>query len=163
MSITQQTIIDSEIRGLSWKQPFAELMKHGKTETRTWGTDYRGLVLICSSVNPYSDRELIAMCGPEQYARILQLLGPKWFNVVKRGSAIAVGTLVSSSKFFINPASQDYEEQARKIENQTFVKYSSAQHFHKYKDVTPIQPFPWRGMLGWQKVTDEDKAKIKIL
>lgn len=157
MAITKQMIIDNEIRGLSWKQPFAELMKHGKVETRTWETEWRGLVLICASVNPYSDRELVAMSGREQYTRILQLLGPKWFNQVKRGSAIAVGRLVACRSMSTTESAE------REMEAKTFVKYNPLLHLHIYEDVTPIEPFPWRGQLGWQKVSDEDKAKIKPL
>lgn len=162
-TITQQAITGNEIRALSWKQPMAELMKHGKKETRTWSTDYRGLVLICSSVVPYSDRELIALCGPEQYARILQVLGPKWFNAVKRGSAIAVGRLRSCWSMYLQPTRKDYEEQVKATEDQTFVKYNPDLWMHVYSDVTPIEPFPWRGQLGWKTLTPEDKAKIKIL
>lgn len=163
MSITQQMVTALEIRALSWKQPMAELMKHGKTETRTWATDYRGLVLICSSFAPYSDRELIALCGHEQYARILQLLGPKWFNAVKRGSAIAVGRLASCYSLYLQPQRKDYEEQKAAAEQQTFVKYNPALYSHNYTDVTAIETFPWRGQLGWKKLTPEEKAKIKIL
>jgi hypothetical protein len=162
-TISQQAITDSEIRGLSWKQPMAELMKHGKVETRSWATNYRGLVLICSSAIPFSDRELIALCGNEQYARILQLLGPKWFNSVKRGSAIAVGRLSSCYSLFLQPDRKDFEEQKKAAEDQTFIKYNPELFTHHYTDVTPIQPFPWRGQLGWKTLTPEEKAKIKIL
>lgn len=133
----------------------AELMKHGKTETRTWATDWRGLVLICSSAIPYSDRELIALCGPEQYARILQLLGPKWFNVVKRGSAIAVGRLINCLPWH-EPSPLDLS---------TFISEDSlrGRFLHIYEDITPIVPFPWRGQLGWKTLTTEEKSRIKIL
>lgn len=152
--ITQTDILQNEVRALNLKQPFAELMKHGKAETRTWATKYRGLVLICASANPYSDRELIEICGPEQYARILQLLGPKWFNVVKRGSAIAVGRIVSC---------QISRGTDKEIEDLTFVNYNPTLFIHGYEDVTPIDPFPWRGSLGWKTLTPAEKNKIKFI
>lgn len=41
-------------KALSVKQPWANLIASGKKtiETRTWRTNYRGLILICSSKNP---------------------------------------------------------------------------------------------------------------
>ena len=46
------------IKALSWKQPYASLMLKGKIETRSWPTNYRGLVLICASKAPYSIKEI---------------------------------------------------------------------------------------------------------
>lgn len=42
------------LRGLSMKQPWAEMLICGRKsiETRTWATNYRGPVLICSSLQP---------------------------------------------------------------------------------------------------------------
>jgi hypothetical protein len=147
--ISKEEILTSEIRALSWKQPFAELMKHGKQETRTWATEFRGLVLICASVQPYGDRELVEICGPEQHARILQILGPKWFNQVKRGSAIAVGRINGCVEMW------------RSDEGVTFVKYKPGLYVHRYEDITPIQPFPWRGQLGWKTLTQEERERIE--
>jgi hypothetical protein len=45
--------IDQKLMALSWKQPYAELMLHGKIETRTWQTKYRGWVMVCASKQPY--------------------------------------------------------------------------------------------------------------
>jgi hypothetical protein len=159
--LTQKEIINSELRALNLKHPYAQLMlpPFNKQETRTWKTDYRGLVLICASVNPYGDRELIQIAGPEQYARIIQLLGPKWFNSVKRGSAIAIGRLVDCVPM-VSHAQMVGEKQ---IENETFVKFDRTLYVHEYADVTPIKTFPWRGGLGWQKVTDEQKKRIEPL
>lgn len=153
MAITQQMITDNEVRALSWKQPMAELMKYGKVETRTWATPYRGIVLICSSVVPYGDRELIDLCGPEQLARIIQVLGKKWTHSVKRGSAIAVGRLADCCAW--QPSSL--------LSHSTYVKHRPGLLFHIYEDVTPIETFPWRGQQGWKTLTPEEKAKIKIL
>lgn len=157
--ITQADILQNEVRALSWKPPFSELMLHGKQETRTWATNFRGLVLICSSAQPYADRELIAICGDEQYARILQLLGPKWYNVAKRGNAIAVGRLTEC----LPMNDQAPADTVEAMEAATFVKNKPGLYIHFYEDVTPIQTFPWRGSLGWKTLTPEEKQKIKLL
>lgn len=52
-----------EIRALSWKEPYASLMLHGKIETRPWSTKYRGLVLVCASQKPYTEAELMGIAG----------------------------------------------------------------------------------------------------
>lgn len=52
--ITQDDLIKSPLRALSWKEPYATLMLHGKVETRTWPTDYRGLVLNCVALKDYA-------------------------------------------------------------------------------------------------------------
>ena len=83
------------MKALSWKQPFVSLMLHGKIETRTWETNYRGLVLICASKKPYSLGELLNISGDYQYHRIVDTLGyePSQFDDVC-GYAIAVGKLI---------------------------------------------------------------------
>jgi hypothetical protein len=47
--------LNQEIRALTWKEPYASLMLHGKIETRTWYTKYRGLVLICAGLKHYNE------------------------------------------------------------------------------------------------------------
>jgi hypothetical protein len=159
--ISKEEILTSEVRALSWKQPFAELMKFGKVETRTWGTSYRGLVLICASVQPYGDRELIELCGPEQYARILQILGPKWFNSVKRGGALSIGRLKTLSREIYNPRYSDYKNSTDQWEQTTFVKYRPNLNRWHFEDVTPINPFPWKGTQGWKILTQEERERIE--
>lgn len=132
------------------------LPPHEKQETRTWPTDYRGLVLICASAQPYGDRELVKICGPEQYARILQTLGPKWFNQVKRGNAIAVGRLIKCVPGSVEPAPSVFS-------HFTYVLPSPDLYVHLFEDVTPIKPFPWRGQLGYVPLTQEQKELIKPL
>lgn len=158
MKITQEEIHNSGIKGLSLKPPFSELMlpPYNKQETRTWETRYRGLVLICASVLPYADRELVELCGQEQYSRILQLLGVKWYNVVKRGNAIAVGRLVDCLPGSVEPVPSV-------AEYWTYVKYNPKLWVHKFTDVTPIKTFPIRGQLNYFDITGEQKERIKIL
>lgn len=58
----QHTLFQPEkpsIRALWWREPYASLMLQGKVETRTWNTNYRGLVLICASIKPYDDADIL--------------------------------------------------------------------------------------------------------
>jgi hypothetical protein len=57
------------MRALSLKQPWANLILSGKKtiETRTWGTSYRGDIVICSSKNPKISPTGVALCVVELY------------------------------------------------------------------------------------------------
>ena len=54
-------------KAISLKQPFANLVCEGKKtiETRTWNTEYRGDLLICSSQNPKIEPYGKALCVVE--------------------------------------------------------------------------------------------------
>ena len=80
---------------LSWKQPFGIAMLHGKIETRTWNTKYRGLVLICASRIPYSKNQIIEITGAHQFNRLNEVCNGLTSKV---GNAIAVGRLVDCRK-----------------------------------------------------------------
>jgi hypothetical protein len=138
-------------------------MKHQKAETRTWPTKYRGLVLICSSQIAYTETDLLDLCGEKQYARIVQILGWKWRNVVNYGEAIAVGRLSSCYAGYLEPSRKDFIEQVSAWEKRTFVLYGASLYLHNYTDVTPIEPFFWKGQQGWKKLSTEEKQKIKLL
>lgn len=153
------------IMALSWKQPYASLMLLGKIETRTWNTNYRGLVLICASQGFYSESQIMAISGEVQtqhaFVALLQ-------NGIKeeRGKAIAIGRLV------------DCRPMNRMDEDKCFVKYrtpwqvkkemkdgsikmvTKKLYCHIYEDVKPIKPFEWKGCQGWKKVDDEIIKKI---
>jgi len=136
-----------KILGLSWKQPFANLMLHGKIETRTWKTNYRGLVLICSCKKAYSQKEILECSGYIQYQIILNTLKGE---EIKLGYAIAVGRLVDCRPMLPND------------ENLCFTKYNPKLWCHIYKDVKKIDPFLLKGKLGWINV-DNYISKIKYI
>ena len=125
---------------LSWKEPFATLMLHGKIETRTWSTNYRGLVLICASKTPYNNKQLINIVGRD-YSIIS--LG----NTL--GKAIAIGELVDCRK--MKPEDEDL----------CFVKYRPDLFCHVYKNVRAIKPIPFKGKQRWSKLDDEFINKIQ--
>jgi hypothetical protein len=102
-----------EIRALSWKEPYASLMLHGKIETRKWNTNYRGWVLICASKHPYNDDSVRNISGLQDYDRIYNTLGYWLDNSITDylGRAIAIGRLV------------DCRPMQKSDEDKCFVKY----------------------------------------
>lgn len=147
--ITPEEIQSNEIRALSWKQPFAELMLHGKIETRVWDTKYRGLVLICSSKVGFYTDELRRISGVNQMIRMLDIpIAESALDVF--GKAIAIGRLVDSRPML--DTDQD----------KCFVKYNSNLFCHVYENVIPIVPFDWKGSQGWKKLTLDEKLKIQF-
>lgn len=149
----------NNIRALSWKQPFAELMLHGKIETRTWSTKYRGAVIICASKSGYPEKQIIEITGPENYDRIQRLVNPK--KAVK-GKAIAIGRLVDCRPM----VPEDVEK--------CFVKYHTPVHIegtkrfkrlfcHIYEDVVRIDPFGWKGTQGWRTLDEKTRDRVIII
>lgn len=142
---------NEEIRALSWKQPFATAMLHGKIETRTWNTDYRGLVLICTSKASYDEATAIRICGELQFIRMCRVISKDMDTLDLEGYAIAVGRLVDCQK--MKPDDED----------KTFVKYRNDLYCHVYEDIKPIEPFAWKGSQGWRKLDRETISKIKFI
>lgn len=151
MKLTIEEIKKSKVLALSWKEPYGSLMRYGKIETRTWKTNYRGLVLICTSKQPYSHSQILQISA-EQVERIHELLINTFprnlFKNCEFGKAIAIGRLIDC-----RPMQPEDEEK-------TFVTYYPDLYCHVYRDVTPIEPFDWKGKQGWSAVPDEIKNKI---
>ena len=138
------------MRALSWKNPFAYLMLKGKIETRTWSTEYRGLVLICASQKSYPFPELIDISGLSQFLKLTDTLAG--LNLDKsNGHAIAIGRLV------------DCRPMVSGDEEACFVRYREGLFCHIYENVRPIEPIPWKGSQGWRNVPEEIIKQIKIL
>jgi len=143
------------IRALSWKQPYASMMLHGKVETRTWITKYLGWVLICASQTPYSKEKAYSISGETHYMRIVDALKNDTTGSIN-GKAIAIGYLYSS---IIMGSFQKPEN----ISSSSFVEYNPDLYCHFYKDVQPIVPFDWKGTQGWKTLDQETKEKIILL
>jgi hypothetical protein len=151
MNKIKQSLDDgSKLLALSWKEPFGGLMLHNKIETRTWKTKYRGFVLICCSHESYKLDQLLRICGEKQYNRIIDLISEKIIDL-NSGNAIAIGRLT-------NCRMMELED-----ENNCFVQYQPGLFCHVYKDITPIEPFPWSGTRKWSKVSREVISQIKFL
>lgn len=146
--MNQLDIKYNEIRALSWKQPYASMMLHGKQETRSWNTKYTGLVLICASLQPYNTTQLCSISGAHYARQILNLVNPK---EAPKGMAIALGRLVGSRP--MKEADMDT----------TFVSYYEDLFVHIYSHVRAIKPFPWKGKQGWTTLSQEQKQQIILL
>lgn len=162
---------DVELRALSWKQPFASLMLHGKIETRVWDSKYRGLVLICASKAIYTANEIEEISGDKLLNRMADWQTFKNLNgyLLPTAKAIAIGRLVDSRPM------------VKMDEDNCFVKFKNPWLFpltktsfghpvttykekrlwcHVYEDVQAIEHIDWKGTQGWSTVTDEVKQQI---
>lgn len=168
--ITTEEIIQSEVRALTWKQPFASLMIYGKQETRVWDTKYRGLVLICAGKVMYKWPAVEAISGADNLARMMDLfkmglhdgfskLNHIQNDVLITGKAIAIGRLIGVKHMVDHYMPDD----KKLIENITYVKWDDKLLIHEYEDVTPIRIIPWKGAQRWQILTPEQKLLIKPL
>jgi hypothetical protein len=145
---------DQKLLGLSWKQPYAQLMMYGKIETRTWETKYRGWVLICASKKAYNVNQVQAIAGERQLARIVRILVKNISDFLKddqTGIAIGIGRLIECRPMRIED------------EDKCFVKFSPSLYCHIYKDVKRIKPINIRGAQRWKQIQEEIKQKIEIL
>lgn len=142
--------LEQEIRALSWKQPFAELMLRDKIETRTWKTPYRGWVLICTSKKAYSEKELSELCHGSQIFSMRYYLKHDRKTPFE-GKAIAIGRLV------------DCRPMTQADEWKSYIKFNPKLYCHFYEEVRAIEPFDWKGSQGWKTLSDEEKAKIKFI
>lgn len=146
-----------EIRALCLNQPYAELMLYGKIETRTWSTNYRGLVLICSNKKPYHQEEFYEISGKEQYDRICELID---IGNQYNGYAIAIGELVDCRLMTIEDEDKCFAEymtpwiEKRKRKNKTFKYVEKKLWCHIYKNVREIKPFPWKGFQGFHNISE---------
>lgn len=142
-----------ELKALTWKQPFAQLMLHGKIETRSRRTHVRGWVLICAGQSAYDYKKTLEIMGVEQYNRLKQTLSAIDAAEIttNHGFAIAIGKLVDCRP--MTPEDADA----------CFVAYRTGLWCHIYEDVQAIEPIPWKGAQGWRTVPDDVKSKIKIL
>lgn len=138
-----------KLLALSWKQPFLSLMLHGKIETRTWKTNYRGWVLMCASLVGYNKEKLYEISGQVQFNRICQTINLD--EVTKfNGHAMAIGYL------------SDCRPMYREDKDLTFTKYHPSLFCHIYENVFPIVPIPWKGTQGWKKVDNDFINKIEL-
>lgn len=150
-------LVNQVIRALWWNQPYANLMLHGKIETRTYPTKVRGKVLICSCKKPYTEQQIISISGDEQYSRMKEILREGIDGVL--GQAIAIADLVDCR--LMTPDDEDA----------TFVEYwhpnadtgIGKRYCWVFENVKPIEPFEIKGKQGWAILDAETKAKINYL
>jgi hypothetical protein len=135
-------IESGNIKALSWKEPYGSLMLAGKIETRTWYTNYRGWVLICTSKKSYNLDQILDISGQRQFNRIIDFFENK-DHILNPGHAIAVAWLENCR--LMQPADED----------DCYVKHSYSLYCHIYTDILPIVPYPVKGKQGFFKVPEE--------
>lgn len=143
------------LKALSWKQPYGDLMFHGKIETRVWPTQYRGWVLICASKAPYTGEQIHNISGPVQTQRIMDTLNLKYIRSSKismnNGCAIGLGFL------------HDCQHMNKEDEDKAFVEHHPELYSHFYRNVQRIKPFPFKGSQKWGNVTIDQLKKIEFI
>lgn len=140
-----------EVRALSWYQPYATLMEHGKLETRRQQTKVRGWVLICSCAKPYSYQQVIDISGEYQYKRICDTL-LRDFSTLPTGVATSIGWLEGSREMKNTDADEDA----------CYVQHRSGLWVWEFTNVKAIEPFEYKGKQGWGILNETELAKIII-
>lgn len=168
-------IINDPIMALSWKQPFADMMLHGKIETRLWPTKYRGLVLICASKESYYDNQVEAITGDGYLFKFMQFVkrSENWWQRrvdFEKGKAIAIGRLVdcrpmtpADEKLCLVKYKKPWVETKCRGKHKQFKMVERQLWCHVYSEVYPIRPFDWKGTQGWKKLTENDKLSIDLI
>lgn len=141
---------NNKMLALSWKQPFGTAMLHGKIETRSWNTNYRGPVLICTSKRRYEWEAVKRISGEDLLDQMIGSMNSLTGTADMNGYAIAVGNLI------------DCRPMVKEDEAKTFVQFREGLYCHVYADVRPIKPFPWKGSQGWKTVDPEIVKNIEF-
>lgn len=164
-------IIQGKMLALSLNQPYAALMLHGKKETRTWNTNYRGWVLLCSCLRPFPLKTVLEISGEQQYSRIQNTLEQSPY-LMSFGKAFAIGYLADSRPMTATGENDCFVKSlpkftyAKQLKNRTIkieLKPIERQLFvHTYTNVMPIQKFDWEGKQGWKILDEATKRKIIV-
>lgn len=139
------------ILGLSMRQPYAEMMLHGKVETRVWQTEYRGWVLICAAKEEYSYPDVKRVSG--KYAQHIEDI-MRGRNPLK-GHAIAIGKLVKVEE--LKKDGGDYPR--------TFVDVNASEkklYGFFFEEIRRIEPFKVNGKLSLFDLTQDIIDKIEL-
>jgi hypothetical protein len=159
----------SEIRVLSLLQPWASLWVSGDKmiETRSWGTDYRGLVAVHASKGFRVDER--HLCTLEPFVSALTKLGFRKLVDIPRGCLIGVVELTGCLRMTDRPlfpvASEiSLGDDQRLTDNEREFGHYAPGRFawttgpRRWRFKTPI---PMRGALGLRRLAgDEHRAAI---
>ena len=145
-------------------QPWATLVAIGENtiETRSWGTRYRGPLVIHSAKGfPRDAREL---CSEQPYRRVLGQAGYHDESELPLGKVIAVADLVDVMEF---TRMSEREVRARVARGDfprheaDFGDFSAGRYGWVLKNVEKLDnPVPARGMLGLWEVPKSVEAEI---
>lgn len=146
-----------KVLGLSLLQPWATLMAIGakKIETRSWSTQYRGLVAIAASKK--FNTEDARQCHQQPFAGALVKAGYRKVKEIPTGAILAVGRLEGCwptehiAEYFTDA---DLDEMA-------FGDYSRGRWGWRFLDVRKLpEPIPARGALGLWKPEPDVAEKL---
>jgi hypothetical protein len=150
------------IKGLSIKQPFAELIMQDKVETRTWSTNYRGWVLICASGKAYTLSK-VKQLSVKNYSEIHQTLfkGDDLTAFEQVGMAIGIAYLHKVERI-------TYTELATALDAKTYIDEDILVEtyplfLHHFKDAKRINPFKLKGGMKYFTLSTRFINKIEIL
>lgn len=169
------------LKALSWRQPYLDLMGHGKIETRTWNTNYRGWVLMCGSQKEYLQSNIVDISGIGMIPKIVDLIDIDYPFPVN-GKALFIGKLVDSRLMTAADSDQCFVEYkapwTEQVQRKRFwtneisgrivhgfktVTVDKKLWCHVYEDVQKIKPMPWKGSQGWRIVDGPIKDQIIII
>jgi len=132
-----------EVRVLTWKLPYAELMlpPMNKLETRTYSTKYRGWVLLHVAQKPFTSEDVLSLSSLAGWERIYSVLeeNGKYPYQDVEGCCIAIGWL------------KDVRPMKPEDAHQAFVNYEPNRFVWEFNDWHNIRPFEHEGRLGLTK------------
>lgn len=153
------------LRGLTLTQPWATLIAIGENsiETRSWGTSFRGEIVIQSAKGfPRDAREL---CTASPYREVLAAAAYLEADDLPRGEIIAVADLVDVMRF-ARSSHREIQAAAKRGEfprhEADFGDFSSGRYGWVLKNVRQLEnPVPFKGMLGLWKVPPRVELMVR--
>ena len=153
------------MRGLTLTQPWATLIAIGENsiETRSWGTPYRGELVIHSAKGfPRDAREL---CAEPPYREVLAAAGYVDADHLPRGEIIAIADLVDVMRF-TRSTQKEVRARAQRGEfpphEADFGDFSSGRYGWVLKNVVRLRkPIAYKGMLGLWRLPSAVERRVR--
>lgn len=136
-----EKMFQGRVKALSFWQPWASLIAdgHKRYETRSWGTKYRGDLLICCSQKDTKQLRESARLLAKVYH-----LGTDYsvYSFLSCGKAIAIATLIDCLKITPKLISQQSEKE------KDLGEWSFGRYAWQFDNVKRINPILVKGQLG---------------
>ncbi|OGP69708.1 MAG: hypothetical protein A2Y80_02060 [Deltaproteobacteria bacterium RBG_13_58_19] len=135
------------MKALSIWQPWASLIAVGakKYETRSWGTSYRGSLLICAAKNYYGAR----MCLNDPIFRAVSYCFiPGHYIDLPYGKALAIVDLIECNPVGYNIFDDLLTPRLLSAQEKLFGDFSRGRYAWKLENVRQIKPFMVKGRQG---------------
>lgn len=153
-----------QYHALSLWQPWASLIALGekRIETRSWGTPYRGPLLIHATKK--SPKDAYELCYEYPFAEALARRGIAWPGALPRGAIVAVADLVTCIRLdddltvrdtLLVPFAREYERH--------FGDYAIGRHAWVLGRVRPVDPpIPTGGGRGLWHFTPQERDRERV-